>query len=579
MQKSQLGLLQSMLYQILRANIGIAASLYTSRITSEPWTESELLQLLRKVVSSATTTKFCFFIDGLDEFHGRETSVLQSTEQITELIRALIISPSIKICASSRPWPEFERAFASCPRFAIQDHTLRDMKKFCRDMLLGNPIFAQLHQEDTRYQCLAERITKAADGVWLWVFLVVRDLLKDINVREDYNTLDRRFLAFPKGLESYFKFMMDRLDPLHRIQTAQIFSLVSLFPFNPIPLLALQYLDELRNPSFPLLDLKPMGSTQAKIAENGWKDRLHARCGDILRLTTREDWIMKDLPGHDHIEILQPVFIEFLHRTMFDYIKESQELSYGYLPSGWNPTNSLARLSLAMVKTQPPSGFTWFNFLLSASNMEGAGHPADSKIIAQFERSITPAVHKHCLRCLYLWQPNDDSTFPEADAFLSVLAWFKLLRELQRRLEKPARLQADGSREYLLFSVLQPHTYILSLKGVGWCEYLETLQMVLDTGANLNYELHRPDNEPQTRLMWLEFVEKAFRPHFALWQTDSMDRLVEVVKLFIQHGARLNSARAFQIELLERVFGAEISSQLVSMIDKKEALLDVLQTA
>jgi hypothetical protein len=50
------------------------------------------------------STKFCFFIDGLDEYSGDE-------EETLRLMLDISSSSNIKICVSSRPWNTFLDAF------------------------------------------------------------------------------------------------------------------------------------------------------------------------------------------------------------------------------------------------------------------------------------------------------------------------------------------------------------------------------------------------------------------------------------------------------------------------------------
>ena len=68
-QKSQTGLLQSLLYQILRHNPELAgiANITSGRLNHEMWDFPELKSLFERVIErTEVNTRFCFFIDGLD---------------------------------------------------------------------------------------------------------------------------------------------------------------------------------------------------------------------------------------------------------------------------------------------------------------------------------------------------------------------------------------------------------------------------------------------------------------------------------------------------------------------------------
>jgi hypothetical protein len=66
MQKSQIGLLQSLLYQVLRACPDLLLEVCPSKDPKEPWKMRELFETLGKVSKqTALPAKFCFFVDGL----------------------------------------------------------------------------------------------------------------------------------------------------------------------------------------------------------------------------------------------------------------------------------------------------------------------------------------------------------------------------------------------------------------------------------------------------------------------------------------------------------------------------------
>jgi hypothetical protein len=98
-QRSQVGLLQSLLYQVLRACPALIPEICPG--TKGVWKRKELFEALDKVSKQAVLpVKFCFFIDGLDEYEG-------DGEDIISLFQDLSLSPSVKLYVSSRPWNIF----------------------------------------------------------------------------------------------------------------------------------------------------------------------------------------------------------------------------------------------------------------------------------------------------------------------------------------------------------------------------------------------------------------------------------------------------------------------------------------
>lgn len=81
LQKSQDGLLRSLLFEILRQCPSLIPEVCPMRWKttdiSDPWTKSELMETLKRITLTTTiSTKFFFLIDGLDEYQGRSRLAL-----------------------------------------------------------------------------------------------------------------------------------------------------------------------------------------------------------------------------------------------------------------------------------------------------------------------------------------------------------------------------------------------------------------------------------------------------------------------------------------------------------------------
>ncbi|KAK8005679.1 hypothetical protein PG990_011716 [Apiospora arundinis] len=196
MQKSQLGLLQSLLFQLLRADSVLATKLFPDRRHSEPWTVQELREAFKLVPEFAGDgTRYCFFIDGLDEYEGSETDIISTVSE-------LLNSPNIKICLSSRPWNRFREAYAECPGLTLEDLTKTDI----------------------------------------------------LESQEPFEHLQRRVAELPPSLDEFFQRIFDRIDAIYRQQTARLF-LVALYLEEhddySLPLMAYNCLEaEVRDPSY-----------------------------------------------------------------------------------------------------------------------------------------------------------------------------------------------------------------------------------------------------------------------------------------------------------------------------------------
>ncbi|OCK82329.1 hypothetical protein K432DRAFT_349202 [Lepidopterella palustris CBS 459.81] len=344
MQRSQKGLLQSLLFEILRSCPAFIRTICSSRwpkaqsaagdFVPEPWTLSELSQMFQKVMNEKTP-KFCFFIDGLDEYEGDHSEMIQ-------VLKGFLAWPDIKICLSSRPWNIFEDAFGQNidRKLYLQDLTREDIKLYAQSKFEESDIFQRLKKKDPRYQDLVFEITDKAQGVFLWVFLVVRSLLEGLVNADRIPDLQRRLRQIPGDLERFFQYMLDSVDEIYQEQTVQIFQ-VSVLVREPLPLLTFWFLDE-EDPDFALtMKTRPLDEEEILLRFEEARRRLDGRCKGLLEIT-------KDASVF-HFRV------DFLHRTVKDWFKtaEMQDLIAKRLDGEFNPHVLVSKAFLAHVKCLP----------------------------------------------------------------------------------------------------------------------------------------------------------------------------------------------------------------------------------
>lgn len=70
-QKYQLGLLQSILYQILGFEPRLVPRICSKHQGSEPWGITELIDIFSRLADTASSARFCLFIDRLNKYDGK----------------------------------------------------------------------------------------------------------------------------------------------------------------------------------------------------------------------------------------------------------------------------------------------------------------------------------------------------------------------------------------------------------------------------------------------------------------------------------------------------------------------------
>ena len=278
-QMSQMGLYRSILHQTLMKRPTLISRIFPKRWEaynlfggdSQPWSEPELQQAFRLLAKEDPAAgKFCFFIDGLDEFDGDH-------RDLVNLLEDVITSPHIKICVASRPWLVFEDGLKHRPSLMLHHLTYPDIKNFVSSNFNGNAGFVELTKWEPQYaNQLLEDIAQKAAGVFLWAHLVVRSLLAGLVNGDRVSDLQKRLDFLPPDLEDLYQKMLNSLDPFYFQHASQLFQIVRAAQ-EPPTLLCLSFADE--EPEFLLqCKVQPLGDDEKILRTDMMRRRLNSRC-------------------------------------------------------------------------------------------------------------------------------------------------------------------------------------------------------------------------------------------------------------------------------------------------------------
>ena len=350
MQKSQEGLLQSLIFEVLRKCPSLIKNVCPDRwdaterntIYDTSWNLPELAQVMTNLISQTSMpVKFCFFIDGLDEYEGDHHEVIRVLDVINS-------NSNIKICLSSRPWNVFEDAFGQHPtrKLYMQDLTRSDIEIYVRSKLENHRAFRLRASDQEDYQNLVVRTVNKSDGVFLWVFLVVRSLLEGLTNEDSIRTLEARLDSLPADLEDYFGHILGKVDMVYRRDMARTFQ-ETLQATEPLTLIMHSYLDESDAHHALRMNVAPMGTYDLCRRTSQMRRRINGRCKGLLEPCF--DPSLTTFWGHK---------VEFLHRTVRDYLltNEMQSMLEKYMGtegSSFSANKSLCRGYLALVKCMP----------------------------------------------------------------------------------------------------------------------------------------------------------------------------------------------------------------------------------
>jgi hypothetical protein len=230
LQKSQAGLLRSLLFQIVEQKQRLIPVLFPGLCRAalahphEPLDEPTIAELKKAFMILMTdqiqNAKVCLFIDGIDEYAGDYHEVL-------DLFKQAVSSEQVKIVLSSRPIPSCVATFRYCPQLRLQDLTYDDIRLYVRDKLYGHELMKRLQEaENDAADKLVRSITAKASGVFLWVILVVRSMLDGLENFDRIADLQQRLDDLPPTLGNLYQHMFDAMSSRYRRQGARLFQLV-----------------------------------------------------------------------------------------------------------------------------------------------------------------------------------------------------------------------------------------------------------------------------------------------------------------------------------------------------------------
>ncbi|KAF4545181.1 Small s protein [Lasiodiplodia theobromae] len=347
LQKSQEGLLRTLLWEW--------SAYHKNGSTAYMWAYGELLEAFSHLAQQRrVAAKFCFFVDGLDEYEG-------DCEQLVRLLADLANkSPDFKICVSSRPWNVFKNAFGGemFPKLHLEDLTRADIRAYVTDKLGENQLYRNLQVQQNSRNHFVEEIVSRANGVFLWVHLVVHSLLDGLRNEDRLSDLERRLQLLPTSLEGYFQHMWESLGGAYQRQAAETFS-IKLAAERPLTLMTFSMLDEEEDNFAVKWETHPMTHEELFHRHEVMKKRLNARCKDLLEIKPawKDDQVFpargrRSLDNEANAREFFKYRVEFLHRTVIDFLtsEKMQSEMTAKLPPNFDPWKQLCLAFLAQIK-------------------------------------------------------------------------------------------------------------------------------------------------------------------------------------------------------------------------------------
>lgn len=508
MQKSQKGLLQSLLYDIFRQLPDLIESACIERwqktveqLSYEPWLVPELQRVFKRIASHDVTAKFCFLIDGLDEFEGDHLDFCRSLHDLAQ-------SPHVKFCVSSRAWNVFEDSFGrvGASKLYIHELTRNDIRSYTERRLLDHPRWKELETEVSDATWLIEEITERAAGVFLWVFLATGQLRNGLTEYDTFSDMQRRLESIPADLEAFFKQILQSVEPFYHEKMASTLQ-VALEAREPAPVAVYGFHDaEYENKEYALeRPLRALSIEEAATKRKQITRRLNGRCRGLLEVN------------------LLSQRVEFLHRSVMDFLRTRDMCKFlsETAPRNFDANLSLLRGYTAYIKsTDFPefvdrTAFAQFTSSSLISALEEAVIQARELektteaylLLDELDRCI-PEMHRKGQARLNVWgNPSN----PVAVFFRELIVKNCLVGYLSRTLPSQPNYFIDFEKPVLTSVIESLMIHCTSSRQFG--ENVEMLECLLENGCNPNAIYHDiTRTKDRTRTPWKDLTDLLSMP-------------------------------------------------------------------
>lgn len=346
LQKSALGLLRSLIWQITRdwpGMIELVLKCYGNATgqSQEPpalpllhtWTEKRLFQVLKDFINEKpATVTLCAFIDGLDEYTGDEELLLQ-------VIRLLSPASGCKVCVSSRPDQAFCREFQGHPQCRVQDLNKKDIEKMVIEKL--KPCLERNKPTETiAINELVDDLIRNAEGVFLWLSIMIKDLTRGSNNGDRIDELHARLRVTPSTVYGQYRRILGGLDQSYLNYALKVFQILiatdhlDFHNFEENYLLGLACAEDTSWMHITDFDRIYFSSLTFETNCRELRTRLNSRCGGLIEIRYDEDEV------EETIVVRHCRSVKFIHRSVVEFLEEEYGSAFGKdacLSATWIP--------------------------------------------------------------------------------------------------------------------------------------------------------------------------------------------------------------------------------------------------
>ena len=375
-QKSFEGLLRSLLHQVLSIARETLESILPAWLQMDPkrsskWSPFELDSIWEQILEQKQIKlDVTLFLDALDEFDGPSEKIVRFIEKTVD--QPIGSMTQVRVCCASRPWDVFNDRFSRFPGFKIENYTKEDIKRYVWDTMNEHEamrIWLQSPDPDefSSARKLISSILSQADGVFIWVKLVLGNLLDARTSGAEPQELNEILKSLPSELEDLYRALLDRVK--RQGYRAEAYAMLEILVRAPRPLTLHEFRCIVKCATIPNLDkcievLQTVKPQMSKIDVDGFRRRIRSRCGGLVEIVSTElhttsaksrkaDQTLPKAVSKDEKDATIYT-VQLMHQTVKEYVARPEFKGVLDLPNSLISTENghsfLAKFGLVMIK-------------------------------------------------------------------------------------------------------------------------------------------------------------------------------------------------------------------------------------
>lgn len=298
--------------------------------------------------------KFCFFIDGLDEYEGNRLA----HEDLATKLKGWTSGGDVKLLVTSRPWPEFHDIFKGNPTIHLHKLNSFDIQRYCFQQLEQDREINTIGVDRMRVliQEFVREITRDSQGIFLWAHLVLQAIRQGIRQGDSTTRLKEKLKEFPSDLDDLYTKLREPIEKSNsdRIRSNQMLLLAAHAPdeFRLLAVAVSWLADDkepgLFDPDFPsATECRPYSAQEITMRLDRVTRQVYGLTRGLLEIVTESEsdiYWSSDRCLDDTFALSR---VRFCHRTARDYVMEKR---YADLRDSWpdfDETDIYGRIHLA----------------------------------------------------------------------------------------------------------------------------------------------------------------------------------------------------------------------------------------